>query len=128
MPAPADLVLRDATAADLDAITRIVASSPDDAADWTYPELRQQADVLRPLHARAFAGLFRSRQNLLRVAERGGRVVGYSAWVRRERVDGEVVAVDVKEACDENGTSNSLQPTRSMVTPRNLIDTTSSYG
>ncbi|ATY63322.1 Acyl-N-acyltransferase [Cordyceps militaris] len=102
MPALADLVLRDATAADLDAITRIVASSPDDAADWTYPELRQQADVLRPLHARAFAGLFRSRQNLLRVAERGGRVVGYSAWVRRARVDGEVVAVDVKEACDEN--------------------------
>lgn len=103
MPIPADLVLRDATPADIDAITRIVASGPDAAADWTFPGLRQRAEETRPLHVRAFTRVFKNRQNLLRVAEHEGQVVGYCAWVKRQMVGEKVVAVDLTDGYDEQG-------------------------
>ncbi|KAJ4147076.1 hypothetical protein LMH87_001625 [Akanthomyces muscarius] len=101
MPTPPDLVLRDAAPTDIDAITRIVASGPDAAADWTFPGLRQRAEEARPLHVRAFTRVFKNRQNLLRVAEREGKVVGYCAWVKRQLLGEEVVAVDLTDGYDE---------------------------
>lgn len=110
MPTSADLVLRDATPADIDAITRIVANGPDAAADWTFPGLRQRAEETRPLHVRAFTRVFKNRQNLLRVAEREGRVVGYCVWVKRQMVGEEVVAVDLTDGYDEQGRKFSFIP------------------
>ncbi|KAJ3476017.1 hypothetical protein NLG97_g9267 [Lecanicillium saksenae] len=104
MPSPADLTLRDAVVADLGAIAQIVASGPDAAANWTYPDWRDRVEETKPLHLRAFARVFAGRKNLVRVAQRGdGRVVGYCTWVKREKAGDEVTTVDMREAYDEKG-------------------------
>ncbi len=121
MPAPADLVIRDAVPADIDAITRIVCSGPDAAADWTYPDLRQHAEEIRPLHVRSFVRLLKARQNLLRVAEREGTVVGYCAWVKRALVGEEVVPVDWADGCDEQGMGKFLSSPHSLYLVGGLI-------
>ncbi|KAJ6783681.1 hypothetical protein PWT90_08039 [Aphanocladium album] len=101
MPSPADLVLRDAVLSDIQPIAQLVAGGPDAAADWTYPDWRSKAAEMERLYVRVFGSLLAARRNLVRVAERGGRVVGYCAWVKREKEGDEVVTADLTEGWDE---------------------------
>lgn len=96
--------LRTATVADVPAVAHIAATSPDDSALWTYPTWCSFSSKIHPLMVRSVAGLLKDRKHLLRVAEMDGQVVGYAAWVQRERVGEEVRTVDLAEGYDHDGT------------------------
>ena len=76
--------VRTARADDVESIVDLLASAPDDATLYQYPNLAEHPDALRPTHRAWVRKLLQDPTSLIRIAVLGDNaVVGFSSWVRR---------------------------------------------
>ncbi|KAK8016733.1 acyl-CoA N-acyltransferase [Apiospora rasikravindrae] len=119
---PPGLEIRSAQPGDITSIVDLLASAPDDAALYQYPNLLDHPDALRPMHRAWVRELLQDPTSLTRIAVLDGNVVvGFSSWVRRapnpdhpgilHRIKiSEPLALDPEDGQDGSESPPSIEP------------------